>query len=88
MVERRCVLELKDAGYIAIRTAGSHSPWDVIAVRGDGIKLIQTKRSKVSGQSYSRIYKQLNSIAVPQCVSKELWVWEDRRGWRKYEIRR
>jgi Holliday junction resolvase len=87
ITERRCVLELKEAGYMAIRTAGSHSPWDVIAVRGDGVRLIQIKRSKVTGQSYSRIFREIKAIEVPESVTKELWIWTDHRNWQKHVIR-
>ena len=40
-LEREIQKIFRDAGYIAIRTAGSHSPWDVILVKEtEGLKKI------------------------------------------------
>lgn len=47
-IERRLVNEAKDKGKIAARTAGSHSPFDVIIVdeKEEEVHLVQCKRSK------------------------------------------
>lgn len=42
--ERSCLLRLRDAGYIAIRSAGSYGPADLVALRADRLPaLVQCK---------------------------------------------
>lgn len=38
--------ELEKQGWIAIRSAGSHSPFDIIAIKNDKILLLQLKHYK------------------------------------------
>lgn len=44
LIERRACKLLEQAGYVVARTAGSHSPFDVVAVNANGVRLIQVKR--------------------------------------------
>jgi len=65
-LEYLCVRELRKAGWRGQRTAGSHSPFDVIAWNRQGIRLIQVKRL-VEGRSVGGI------------LTLALRVWEGRR---------
>lgn len=71
-------------GYISCRTAGSHSPWDVILVNEDKVRLIQAKRTKKFYPSQiQNDLDKLRTIKTPDNVSQELWVWENRKGFIK-----
>ena len=75
---------MEKLGYQVIRAAGSHGPWDLIAIKeGEPVRCIQIKRTKTS-----RGVKLLHSKFTPQVdynpsqhYNHELWVWLDRVGW-------
>ena len=75
--ERELVNSARQAGHFALRSAGSHSPIDVIRIIGSRLELIQvkSKRSKV------------NWPDVPSSLSvhKILAVRTARRGWELIE---
>ena len=87
--ERRCVRELELAGYECIRSAASKKTWDVIAIGPYDVKLIQCKRVKDLKGSHATttpqpIIDKIRAAVAPNsasCVSKELWLWVDRKGW-------
>jgi Holliday junction resolvase len=89
-VERKAMKTLEQAGYMVARTAGSHGPFDVIAIGPLGVRLIQLKRVKdgryigldVAREQLRRIYEYTQAIDV----SAELWVWQDGQGWILQEI--
>ncbi len=83
-IERKAMLELANNGWLAIRAAGSHGPFDVWAVK-DRLMLIQMKRAKSNG-SYAHVFEELTKIKVPEWAEKWLWVWADRKGWQKYRV--
>ena len=59
--EYKIVKEFKDKGYdIVQRTAGSRSPFDVIAIRKEDnrITLIQVKPNNISERSIAKLYKE------------------------------
>lgn len=68
--EYRIVKKYKEQGYdIVQRTAGSHSPFDVIAVniKQERIKLIQAKPSTMSDMAKGKILsdnKDLNGLYI------------------------
>lgn len=41
--ERRVLVDLQALGFVAVRSAGSHSPVDVVAARGGLLLLVQCK---------------------------------------------
>jgi len=60
--EQKVVNELKEAGYdIVQRTAGSHSPIDIIAISKDtkGILFIQCKSDKLPNSEKVKICKEM-----------------------------
>jgi|SRR3990167_411990 len=92
--EYRCIQDLENKGYYAVRSAGSHSQFDVIAIRKQlvlDMKCIQVKRIKkiTSIKQLERMLKtledsfreELDKITLPKGISKELWVYVDRKGW-------
>ncbi len=87
--EYKCIEVLEAAGYVAQRSAGSHGPWDVCAVGGCGVRLIQLKRVKQGGSwkgDYDLAVEQMRGLPDLPGVSREVWVWEDRVGWVKQEV--
>jgi len=81
-IERKIMNMLRDDGYIAFRSAGSHSLIDIFGIKGDKIRLIQSKRVKKYHKSmFAKEIDELKGIKSPSCCSKELWVWEDKYGW-------
>lgn len=87
--EREIQKILEAAGYITTRTAGSHGLYDVIAEGPTGIRLIQVKRVQKGGnwQHEFEIAKEaLKERPRLANVSREIWVWEDSKGWIKQEV--
>jgi len=80
--ERRAVQLLRDDGWpVAIRSAGSKSPFDVLALGPEGGLAIQVKRSEKS-QSHAQALADL-AIAgglLPPGMTAELWVFTPRKG--------
>jgi hypothetical protein len=60
--EIHLVRALKGIGFACTRSAASHGPWDVMAVRGDIACLIQAKRG---GRPSPCDYKTLTDLVVP-----------------------
>jgi Holliday junction resolvase len=57
--EYRIVKTLKSQGYIAFRSAGSHSPFDVVAINPD-TKLIILVQSKLRGKkNLSKVEREI-----------------------------
>lgn len=55
------------------RTAGSHSPFDVIAIYEDEVILEQLKRSKKKSPSYKQELAQMKDMNLPiQCTKRFL----------------
>jgi len=88
--ERAAVKQLEEEGYTAARTAGSHSPFDVVAFRKSGARFIQVKSSrKFSNSIIDNAMKPLWEISreMPEGCSAELWVKVNRKPFMKYKIR-
>jgi hypothetical protein len=73
--EDRAVKELRKAGFLAQRIAGSHGVFDVVAINAEAVRLIQVK---AQGAATANTRDELRSCVVPPGVSVELW--ERRRG--------
>ena len=87
--EREAMKQLEAVGYEAMRTAGSHGIFDVIAT-GPTVRFIQIKRIKQENSWKSEYeaevekIKQLNKPAG--AITYEYWVWRDYKGWIKQEV--
>lgn len=72
--ERRIVNNLKKEGWLAFRSAGSHSPIDVFALNPltFEIKLIQSKSDKASESYKKRIFKEISKYEGDYVVKCEV----------------
>lgn len=83
---------LEEQGYYVSRSSGSHGAVDIIAINKDGVRLIQSKRSKLALNPnfaygiYQQDMDKLKALDVPSNTSKELWVWLDKKGFMKYKL--
>ena len=74
--EYKTMRTLEKLGYLCIRTAGSHSPFDVIAfLTKDNtehhiIRAIQVKASKYVPKKEIEKFKR---VVIPTIITKELW---------------
>lgn len=72
--EIKAVHELKRRGYIAFRSAGSRSPFDVVGISSSEILLLQVKSG--SGRRHLKDeIRKLKEIRVPKCVRKQIWLF-------------
>ena len=87
--ERALIRKLEGMGYTCVRSAGSHTPFDVVAWDGRHIRLIQVKRGELSpNEISSALAGMLEAGAMPAIAQVELWQWviRERRGrwWRHW----
>jgi len=69
-VEYRTVKYFKDKGYQAWRTAGSHGPFDVIAINAKEVVLAQVKSYQGNKPKYDVGVEKLHKLIVPEWVDK------------------
>ena len=60
--------KLEEGAILAVRTAGSHGPCDVIAVFDDHIELIQCKNQKATKEEWSKISDFASSLTFDVIV--------------------
>jgi Holliday junction resolvase len=74
--ERRVMKMLEAAGYVCTKAGGSLGAFDVIAIDALSVRCVQVK----SGGTYCSAVEraQLELVAVPANVSKEIWRFPDR----------
>lgn len=91
-IERKIMEELTDRGFLVIRSAGSHSKIDVLGIRKDRIVAVQSKRTKeLSWSTYRKevaAIQEIINVYDLDDIEFELWVWVDRKGFRKWKIER
>lgn len=81
-IERKIVNDQRNNGCVAFRSAGSHSPIDVVYIDKFGVHLLQVKRvKKYHHGMFKKEIRELEAVQVPQNCFKELRVWEDNYGW-------
>lgn len=88
-VERRVVQELTAQGYHVVRSAGSHTPVDIVAWNEQEVVFIQVKRCKspdLLERSIKQGIKDLSLIKLPTNGRAEVWVWCDRMGFFRREV--
>ena len=81
-------------GYQVVRSAGSHTPIDLVAWQDGGHPLlIQVKRNTkhqdktlVVERTYSKVITELREMPRPMRSDIELWVWAPLKGWRFYSV--
>jgi Holliday junction resolvase len=79
--ERRAIAKLVKQGYFVIRSAGSKTPVDILALRGNEIKLIQVKvMAKKRESELKKAIEELLKIKTHRSWKKELWIWLKGKG--------
>jgi Holliday junction resolvase len=63
---------LRQQGYVVARSAGSHGPFDLIAVSAQRVLLVQVKQK---GQSIRLALEHLAAVRAPRGVRKQVWVY-------------
>ena len=71
--EYRVIQELREQGYTAIRTAGSHSCADVVAWNNWCLRLIQVKTFKKYEGDYTKDIQCLKNMKLPPSTRCEIW---------------
>ncbi len=88
--ERKIMEQLAKQGFLVLRSAGSHSKIDVLGLHRDRIVAVQSKRTKkFSFSSYQKEVVAIQSVILEYALNNvdfELWVWEDRKGFKKWAI--
>lgn len=62
--------------HTVLRSAGSRSPFDIVALSKSKIYLIQVKTGK---GRFKKEIRKLKRLKVPSCAKKQLWVYD--KGW-------
>lgn len=73
--EYRSMRVLEAVGYICIRSAGSHSPFDVIALGPSDVLLVQCKTNEWPGTIEM---ESLRLLPVPANTRKLIHRWDER----------
>ena len=74
---------LEKLGWIAIRSAGSHSPFDIIAIKGGRILLLQLKKYKgghMPQAEYCKEMKKLFGLNISSVLRPAMAIIENRDG--------
>ena len=80
--EREAKRMLESNGYYVMSSRGSHGMFDLCAVCGDHIKLIQIKVIPFNNrESFLGERAKIKNFKTAPFVIKELWIYEKRRGW-------
>jgi len=88
-IEYQAIHMLKEQGYAAQRTAGSHGPFDIIAWNADSIRLIQIKGTRGPTAITTALTKARNTwrdTPIPRApaISLEVWV-KERSKWHVFK---
>ncbi len=94
--EYKAKKELEKEGYLVIRSAGSHSPFDLIALGALEVIFIQIKKCKILKEAekaiknFKKKMKKLDKLydiekAVDKDINFSIWIWVERKGWIKYK---
>jgi Holliday junction resolvase len=89
-IERKAIEKLQRCSNLVIRSAGSHSPFDVIAIDGNEVRLIQLKACKkfypnILDSAVKEVRQGLK-FKLPENCKAEVWIHEDKKGFIKYEL--
>ena len=81
-------------GYQVVRSAGSHTPIDLVTWQDGGHPLlIQVKRNSrhldrtlLVEREYANVIRSLREMPRPIKADVELWVWAPLKGWHFYSV--
>ena len=77
---------LEKLGWIAIRSAGSHSPFDIIAIKEGRILLLQLKKYKGGHMPQAQYYKEMKKLFglnISGVLQPTMAIIQDQEGMRK-----
>lgn len=74
--EHRAMKILEAAGYACTRAAASLGVFDIVAISGQGVRLIQVKSNRPPCPAER---EAIELFPVPPNASKEIWVFRDRQ---------
>ena len=77
---------LEKLGWIAIRSAGSHSPFDIIAIKEGRILLLQLKKYKGGHMPQAEYYKEMKKLFglnISSVLQPTMAIIQDQEGLRK-----
>ena len=77
---------LEKLGWIAIRSAGSHSPFDIIAIKEGRILLLQLKKYKGGHMPQAEYYKEMKKLFglnISSVLQPTMAIVQDQEGLRK-----
>jgi Holliday junction resolvase len=79
--EYRAKKELEKDGYTVIRAAGSHGPWDLIAMQGDtGVRCIQIKKVAKEGAMKRLAFDfEEEGLTAGATWHEEIWILWNRK---------
>lgn len=83
-VEYAVIRLISPLGYLCIRSAGSHSPVDVVCVGDKRVILVQVKRFTSRPGSYANDVASLRAVQAPPGTKRFLAVWQAKKGWRDW----
>jgi len=84
-IEYQIVRYFKKLGYEAWRTAGSHGPFDVIAVGPHDVTLAQVKSYRDKHGSYAKDIEKLHNLKCPSYIKKVMIIYKIGTGIEKVE---
>ena len=74
--EHRAMRILEAAGYACTRAAASLGVFDIVAISGQGVRLIQVKSNRPPCPAER---EAIELFPVPPNASKEIWIFRDRQ---------
>lgn len=73
--ENKCRKQLRSEGWYVVKSAGSFGLFDLVAIKPEGIRLIQCKSGTCSSPLIE--YKTLKAFKAPSNATIELWRYFD-----------
>ena len=83
---------LKERGFFVVRSAGSKTPFDLIALSSEDLIFLQVKRSttppsaKWVSDRYQADLAGAREIPRPKRSHFQIWVMVPKKGWWRYEV--
>lgn len=75
--ERKAKATLESQGYSVMRSAGSHSPADLVGLSPHSVKLVQVKAFKLTPKQLREAMDELLEMRAPRGTEREVWCWVD-----------
>ena len=76
------ILRQRPEFHTVVRSAGSRSPFDIIAIGKSRILLCQVKTGR---GSFKEERRKLGSVPIPRCTRIQVWIYRDAR-WTTFSV--